>query len=600
MEPMRHGLALVVVNMTRFRSSLFQAVLSIVSLILLSSSALGQFETKGNFAAGQSPFAIAVGDFNHDGKLDLAVANTCCPDGGVAILLGNGDGTFGPPVNYTAGVAPTSIVAADFNHDGILDLAVANSLSTYVSIFIGNGDGTFQPATQSPPLDNPTFVAVGDFNGDGVRDLVALCSNDSINVLLGNGDGTFQNPVITQTSFAVQAIAVGDFNGDGLPDLVTAGEFGADSTVNILLGNGNGTFKDGASYTGETSPVSITVADFRSNGKLDFAVANLLGGGYMYTGSIGVFLGNGDGTFQTGVNYATSFPLWVTAAPLSGSGKLDLAVAGFASAARGAPSGVSVLLGNGDGTFQPGAFYPEGKRAVFVAVGDFNGDRKPDLVLANDNSATVSLLLNTGVASFSPTTPAVFPVQLVGTTSAPQTVKLTNTGTAPLSIASITVRGPFHLTDNCGKSVAAGATCDLGITFAPTAAGNTSGLLSFHDSASTKPQVIELSGAGTVMAVSPHSLNFGDQKVGTKSAPQPVVVTNQGSAAVTINSIKFMDARNNYHQGNNCPAQLSSGSSCTISVTFDPKNTGPQKGMLYVDDNGGGGRQGISLTGTGD
>jgi hypothetical protein len=529
--------------------------------------------------------------------MDVAVAYTCCPDGGVAILTGNGDGTFRPPVSYAAGIAPVSIVAADFNHDGNLDLAVANSLSGYVSILMGNGDGTFQPSTQSPPLDNPTFVAVGDFNGDGIPDLVALCSNDSINVLLGNGDGTFQSPVITQTSFAVQAIAVGDFNGDGKLDLVTAGEFGSDSTVNILLGNGNGTFRDGASYAGDTSPVSIAVADFRNNGKLDFAVANVLGGGGGYTGSIGVFLGNGDGTFQPGVNYQTSFPFWVTTARLNGGG-VDIVAANFGSFAG--PAGATVFAGDGDGTFQPGDFYPEGKQVRFVAVGDFNGDRKPDLVLADYNTTHVTILLNTGVASFSPTSPVIFPVQLVGTTSGPQTVKLTNTGTTALSIASITVRGPFHLTDNCGKSVAAGATCDLGITFAPTAAGNTSGLLSFHDSASTKPEVIELSGAGTVMAVSPQSLNFGDQKVGTKSAPQPVVVTNQGSAAVTINSIKFMDARNNYHQANNCPTQLNPGSSCTIGVTFDPKNTGPQKGMLYVDDNGGGGRQGISLTGTGD
>ena len=576
--------------MTRFRSSLFQAVLSIISLILLSSCALAQFEARGSFVEGEYPYAIAVGDFNHDGRLDLAVAFTCCPDGGVAILLGNGDGTFGPPVNYTADVAPTSIVAADFNQDGILDLAVANSLSTYVSIFMGNGDGTFQPATQIPLTAFPGYVGVGDFNGDGIPDLLVVSYSNPckcIYVLFGNGDGTFQDPVVTEPSFTVQAVGVGDFDGDGRLDLATAGEFGSDSTVNILLGNGNGTFRDGASYAGDTSPVSIAVGDFRNSGKLDFAVANFEGLG------IGVWLGNGDGTFQPGVNYATSFPFWVAAARLNEDDKMDLIAANHAG-------GASVLAGNGDGTFQPGDFYPEGKQDVFVAVGDFNGDRKPDLVLANGDSNTVSVLLNTGVVSFSPSSPVTFAVQLVGTTSGQQTVKLTNTGTTALSIASITVRGPFHLTDNCGKSVAAGATCDLGITFAPTAAGNTSGLLSFHDSASTKPQVIELSGAGTVMAVSPHSLNFGDQKVGTKSAPQPVVVTNQGSAAVTINSIKFMDARNNYHQGNNCPAQLSSGSSCTISVTFDPKNTGPQKGMLYVDDNGGGGRQGISLTGTGD
>jgi hypothetical protein len=575
--------------MSRHRTKLFHSALPAICLFTFGLSAKAQFETRGTYVGGQDPYGIAVGDFNHDGKADVAIT-TCCPAGGVLILLGNGDGTFRSPVTYGVGVGPNNVVAADLNHEGNLDLVVANSLSPYLSILMGNGDGTFQPATQSPPLDNPTFVAVGDFNGDGIPDLVALCSNDSINVLLGNGDGTFQSPVITLTSFAVQTIGVGDFNGDGKLDLVTAGEFGSESTVNILLGNGNGTFRQGASYTGDTSPVSIAVADFTNSGKLDFAVANFLGVG------IGVWLGNGDGTFQPGVNYQTSFPFWVTTARLNGGG-MDIVAANFGSFAG--PAGATVFAGDGDGTFQPGDFYPEGTEDRFVAIGDFNGDRKPDLVLLN-GVGTFSVLLNTGVASFAPTSPVSFPVQLVGTTSGPQTVKLTNTGTAALSIASITVRGPFHLSDSCGKSVAVGATCDLGITFTPAAAGNISGLLSFHDSASTKPQVIELAGAGTVMAVSPQSLTFGDQKVGSKSAPQSVMVTNQGSAAVTINSIKFMDARNNYHQANNCPTQLNAGASCTIGVTFDPKNTGLQKGMLYVDDNGGGGRQGISLTGTGD
>jgi len=578
--------------MGRFRRNLFRALLAFLCLSPLEPTALAQFETRGTFSA-PSPSAIAVGDFDHDGKLDLAVAASCCPDGSVAILLGNGDGTFRQPVNYAAGVGPISIVAADFNHDGNLDLAVANALSSYVSILMGNGDGTFQPATQSPPISPPLYVAVGDFNGDGIPDLVTQSGNETISILMGNGDGTFQDAIVTQPTFAFQTIGAGDFNGDGKLDLVAAGQFGFGSGVNILLGNGDGTFTQVASYTGDSSPISIAVADFNGDHKLDFAVANLEGVG------IGVFLGNGDGTFQPGVNYATSFPEWVTAARLNGN-NMDLVVAN-AGTSRSV-SGATVFQGNGDGTFQPGAFYPGGPLSTYIAVGDFNGDRKPDLVITDfaHGVGYVIALLNTGVVSFSPTTPVAFPVQLVGTTSAPQTVKLTNTGAAALNIASITVRGPFHLSDNCGNSVAAGATCDLGITFAPTVAGNTSGLITFIDSASTKPQVIELSGAGTVMAVSPQSLNFGNQKVGTKSPPQSVVVTNQGSTAVTISSITFFDARNNYHQGNNCSAQLNPGTSCTIGVTFDPKNTGPQNGMLYINDNGGGGRQGISLTGIGD
>jgi hypothetical protein len=224
--------------------------------------------------------------------------------------------------------------------------------------------------------------------------------------------------------------------------------------VNILLGNGDGTFHQGATYPGESSPASIAVGDFNRDGKQDFAVANFEGTG------ISVWLGNGDGTFQPAVDYATPFPIWVTVADLNGDGKLDLAAANFGPAA-----GASVLLGNGDGTFQAGVFYPAGNEANFVAVGDFNGDLKPDLVVADRRFDDVVVLLNTGVASFSPTTPLLFAAQLLNTASSAQTVSLTNTGTSALAISSVSVRGPFEQSNTCGKNLAPAATCNFNITF---------------------------------------------------------------------------------------------------------------------------------------
>jgi len=253
--------------------------------------------------------------------------------------------------------------------------------------------------------------------------------------------------------------------------------------VNILLGNGDGTFTAGASYTGHSSPSSIAVADFNEDHKLDFAIANFEGVG------IGVWQGNGDGTFQPGVNYATSFAIWVTAARLSGS-NVDLIVANFTG-------GATVFLGNGDGTFGAGAFYPEGKQERFVSVGDVNGDRKPDLLLPNVDSDSVSMLLNTGVVSFSPTTPLNFHKQAVGTTSSPQKVKLTNTGAAALRIASVKASAEFAVTSTYGAKVAEGATCTISATFSPTKKGAKLGTVTIIDSASTKPQVIELTGTGT-------------------------------------------------------------------------------------------------------
>lgn len=212
--------------------------------------ALAQFETRGSFVANYSPSCIVVGDFNHDGKSDLAVTAGGSNSDTVAILLGKGDGTFEKALYYTAGVGAVFLVASDFNHDGNLDLAVA-SQSNYIAILLGNGDGTFQPATQTPPVQTfETFVGVGDFNHDGHPDLVALSQNGTISVLLGNGDGTFQNAIVTNPSFSVTAIAAGDFNRDGNLDLATAGSFGSGASVNILLGNGNGTFQQGASYPG--------------------------------------------------------------------------------------------------------------------------------------------------------------------------------------------------------------------------------------------------------------------------------------------------------------------------------------------------------------
>jgi hypothetical protein len=454
--------------------------------VILSTYGFGQFETRGEFLAASGPNSIAVGDFNHDGKLDLAVVGGDTNADNTAILLGNGDGTFRPAQYYTAGVGPGSIVAADFNGDGNLDLAVA-SQSNYISILLGNGDGTFQPPIKSPPVPRlERFVTAGDFNGDGVPDLVTLGS-DVISVLIGNGDGTFQKAVVSRLSFSVYTIGVGDFDRDGILDLAAAGSFEFDKSVHILLGNGDGTFRRGASYVGGNVPVSIAVADFRGDHKLDLAIADSEGTG------ISVMLGNGDGTFEPATVYPVAFSNWVTTADLNGNGKLDLVVA----VARHYSSGVTIFSGNGDGTFQQGMFYLGGDETPYVATGDFNGDRKIDLALAEGLYSDVFVLLNTGTVAFSPTTPLNFKEQAAGTTSAPQVVTLTNNGTTELTISSMKVAGEFAMTSSCGKTLASAANCTISVTFSPQSQGLKSGKVAIDDRASSKPQVIELRGTGT-------------------------------------------------------------------------------------------------------
>lgn len=446
-----------------------------------------QLETRGTFVADPSahPLAIAVGDFNHDGIPDLAVVSDCCSQAGVSILLGRGDGTFQPGVLYATGDQPFSVATVDLDRDGNLDLAIANSLSTYITILLGNGDGTFRAGPQSPTVPEPAvFVTKGDFNGDGRPDLVSI-GNNIISVFLGNGDGTFQDAVVTAPSFEITALGVGDFDGDGKLDVATSGSFGFGGSVNILLGNGDGTFQYGASYPGGSVPCMIVAADLNADRKLDLAIAN------SESNDISVLIGNGDGTFQPAVDYPNAFPVSLVLADMNGDDKPDLVAANLVY-----PSGASILLGNGDGTFQPGVFYRGGPETSYVAVGDFNSDEKQDLALANYNAVNIITLLNTGAVNFSPTTPLNFHIQPVGSNSAPLTVTLSNAGKVPLTISSMHVSGPFRITSNCAKHVPSEGRCTISATFSPKTRGPNTGSITINDSASSKPQVIELYGTG--------------------------------------------------------------------------------------------------------
>jgi len=496
------------------------------------------------FDAGSGPQSVAVGDFNGDGKPDLAVVNSYSNN--VSILLGNGDGTFQIHVDYPTGAQPGSVAIGDFNGDGKLDLAVVNSYSNNVSVLLGNGNGTFQPAVSygTGSGTGPAFVAVGDFNHDGKLDLAVANSNSSnVSVLLGNGDGTFQTAVNYDVGGAPTSIAVGDFNHDGKLDLAVAVPVPGPSTyVSVLLGNGDGTFQTAVNYNAPYAPDAVAVGDFNGDGNLDLVVGNR-------SSNISVFLGNGDGTFRTAVNYSAGYN----------------------------PSS--------------------------VAVGDFNNDGTLDLAVANSGSSTTAtVLLQSPTVSLS-NTRLTYANQVVATSSASQTVTLSNTSALALNISSIVITGTnatdFAQTHTCGASLSPGASCTISLTFKPTQVGSRAASVTITDNAAVSPQQIALSGTGVTSgpnATLSASLTFAAQTVGTASSAQSVTLINYGRATLGITRIA---TSGDFSQTHTCGSSLAVLASCTISVTFTPTQQGSRAGTLSITDNAPGSPQTVSLSGTG-
>jgi hypothetical protein len=377
----------------------------------------GTFRAARNFSAGGQPLSVAVGDFNRDGMQDLAVSNWLPfgdhgPFGNVTILLGDGDGRLQEARSFDAGNGPSSVAVGEFNGDGVPDLAVAD-LGSFpdqfgsVSILLGNGDGTFQAGQVNMVGRGAIAVAIGDFNADGAADLAVaeegyyvyhpeiddyvFVPGTTVSILLGMGQGTFEAPRSISVGLAPYSLAIGDFNRDGMQDLVVANSAGGN--VSVLLGNGDGSFRTAVNYPAGRSPYSVAVGDFNGDGVLDLAVANSI----YAAGTVSVLLGNGDGSFRTAVNYAAgSAPNSVAVGDFNGDGISDVAVANALS------NDVSVLLGNGDGSFQPARNFDASNAPCSVAVGDFNRDGVPDLAIANCYANDVSVLLGNGDGSFQP------------------------------------------------------------------------------------------------------------------------------------------------------------------------------------------------------
>jgi hypothetical protein len=411
---------------------------------------------------------LVVADFNRDGKLDLAELSLG-PEGAATfgplfVSLGNGDGTFQAPLISSPTYPLFSFfIAADFNGDGKLDVAGADNASAgmgYVAgAFLGNGDGTFSNYHQINSIVQLSYASqlvAADFNGDGKLD-VAIAAFDGIEVYLGNGDGTFQSVLPPPGGNAVYAEAVGDFNGDGKLDIVglAATQVPTQYILEVFLGNGDGTFQTPTTgYTVSNTTFEIFAADLNGDHHLDLIA---LEGDYSHpaNNTMTVLLGNGDGTFQSGTIYPVGGDIGAgVVADVNADGKLDVALA---DSTNTVPS-TAILLGNGDGTFKSPLIVPAAAD-LGIAAGDFNNDGKLDLAISAYNSKNGVLLLlqdyapDFSLAAGSKTSVTVTPgqaanytVNVVPGAGFNQTVSLTCSGapaqsTCTVSPSSVTLNG---------------------------------------------------------------------------------------------------------------------------------------------------------------
>jgi FG-GAP-like repeat/Putative Ig domain len=349
------------------------------------------------------PFGLAAADFNGDGKPDLAVANGTA---GLFVMIGNGDGTFlsgpkfqeripSPPYDDFGSPYIGPMAVGDFNHSGHPGLALAEWQNEATVILLGNGDGTFDPSSAVfayAPGEPTSAVEAADFNADGNLDLAIVNQISGVSLVdLGYGKGAFNTAGDLYTQGFPTGAAVGDFNGDGKLDIALAGAGSTkypDSGMDVSLGTGDGTFTqaNGSPISLGQSLSAIVAADFNGDGKLDVAVTDAVGNAVL------VLLGNGDGTFQPPMTIGVgNAPQAIVAGDFNNDGKLDLAVANYGDGT------VTLLLGNGDGTFTEASSspYTVGGSPLAIVAADFNGDGKLDLAVAPSatNPTGLSILL---------------------------------------------------------------------------------------------------------------------------------------------------------------------------------------------------------------
>ena len=335
------------------------------------------------------PVATAVADLNADNRLDIAVVDQ--DNSTLVILLGNGNGSFRLAANLSTGnqSEPYAVAIGDFNNDTRLDIVVANTNAQNIGIFLGNGDGTFQTQLKmsTGSLSYPVALAVGHIDNDGRLDVAVANSGTSrVGIFFGYGNGTFraQRTFSTGSGSYPISLVIGDFNADLRSDIVVVDY--DNNLMRLYLGFANGTFRFQASYNNTLSPIGVDAADFNKDGFLDVAVLN------SGSSDTGIFFGNGNGAFSPGpslsVGYNASLD-FIVAIDVDNDGNRDCIIADYDF------GDIFIFQGNGDGSFRAPKNFSMGEdtEPYWLSAGDFNNDGRLDLAATNYGTQSVDILL---------------------------------------------------------------------------------------------------------------------------------------------------------------------------------------------------------------